>query len=615
MQGYYSPLSHLEQRRHSRFFWQLLAGLALAGVCAAAFLVARGAEQEKAQMLANMQGRADVLIWALEGSARSFGHMRRNPMLGLVEEVAKQPGVAYIALVDADGRILIHSKPELVGTLLYSREAMQKLVPGENSQSRFSPDNAGVFETYKQFTPSRPRGNGMNMPRHMGMRRMMDRQRIPGDGHHSLSPAGPENNAVFVGLDASHFADNLHEYVFHLSAIAGLITLAALTGTVLLFYIHNYRFSRKMLEDTQALAAQVINSYPAALVVTDPQGIIVLSNRHGRKMLGFSGQEKTPPSLREFPLLDWQALMGELDAGKVILEREADLFRSRADSLPVSLSAAKIIGSENIFLGYLFILRDLGEIRRLQKQLRQHERLSALGNLAAGVAHEIRNPLSSIKGYATYLTEKLKNDKMAYATGNILIQETERLNRVMSDLLSVAKPLDLRLQPARIESVLEQAVRVASSDAKEKGVAVHLRLPPPGSFPERDILLDADRLMQALLNLLVNAVQATDSGGSVEVALANGRPRATDEGGGADERGAFWSISVSDTGCGMPAQTVAQLFTPYFTTKASGTGLGLVITQQIVEQHGGEIKVFSRPGMGTTFTILLPWAAPQRGEA
>ena len=326
-------------------------------------------------------------------------------------------------------------------------------------------------------------------------------------------------------------------------------------------------------------------------------------------MLGLSGQEKTPPSVHDAPVLDWQALMDELDAGKVIPERDADLFRSKANPLPVSLSAAKIIGSEGAFLGYLFILRDLGEIRRLQKQLRQSERLSALGNLAAGVAHEIRNPLSSIKGYATYLTEKLKNDKMAYATGNILIQETERLNRVMSDLLSVAKPLDLRLQPVRIENVLEQAVRVISSDAEEKGVAVHLRLPRPGDLPQGEARLDPDRLIQALLNLLVNAVQATEPGGSIEVALESGREHAA----GGD--GVFWSISISDTGCGMSAQTVAQLFTPYFTTKASGTGLGLVLTQQIVERHGGEIKVFSQPGKGSTFTILLPRAMREGGEA
>ena len=603
MQDHYSPLSHLEKRRHWRFFWRLFAGLALVGICAAAFMVTRGAEQEERQMLANMQGRADVLIWALEGSARSFGHMRQNPMLGLVEEVAKQPGVAYIALVAADGRILIHSRPELVGTVLYSPEELQKLHVGDSSQSRFDPNDPGVFETYKIFTPFRPRG-GAGMPGHMGMGRMMR------GGHHAGMMSGElEDKYIFVGLDASHFAANLHEYVFHLSAIAGLVTLAGLVGIVLLFYIQNYRFSKRMLEDTQALASQVINSLPAGLVVTDPHGVISLSNSYGRDMLGLSGQEKTPPSVHDAPVLDWQALMDELDAGKVIPERDADLFRSKANPLPVSLSAAKIIGSEGAFLGYLFILRDLGEIRRLQKQLRQSERLSALGNLAAGVAHEIRNPLSSIKGYATYLTEKLKNDKMAYATGNILIQETERLNRVMSDLLSVAKPLDLRLQPVRIENVLEQAVRVISSDAEEKGVAVHLRLPRPGDLPQGEARLDPDRLIQALLNLLVNAVQATEPGGSIEVALESGREHAA----GGD--GVFWSISISDTGCGMSAQTVAQLFTPYFTTKASGTGLGLVLTQQIVERHGGEIKVFSQPGKGSTFTILLPRAMREGGEA
>lgn len=602
MRKHYAPLSHGEKRRHTRFFWQALAGLALAGVCATVFMIARGAGQEKRQMLENMQGRADVLIWALEGSARSFGHMRQNPMLNLVEEVARQPGVVYIALVDADGRILIHSDPALAGAMLHDRKTLQSLHVGDSSQSRFVPGDPDLFETYKIFTPSRPRAGGMgHMRRHMM------------GGHAALWPDPAEGKFIFVGLDASHFTERLHEYVFHLSVIAALVTLAVLGGIVLLFYIQNYRFSKRMLEDTQALAAQVIHSLPAALVVTDPRGVISLSNRSGLEMLGLSGRDEAPLSLHDAPSLNWQALMDELDAGAVILERDMDLFRSGANPLPVSLSAAKIIGSEQVSLGYLFILRDQGEIRKLQKQLRQSERLSAFGNLAAGVAHEIRNPLSSIKGYATYLTEKLKNDKMAYATGTILIQETERLNRVMSDLLSVARPTELHLKPVRVESVLQQAVRLIAPDAEEKGVAVHLRLPPPGSFPEQGIRLDADRLMQALLNLLVNAVQATASGGDIEVTLTGARHRAA--GGAPGGEDGFWSISISDTGCGMSAQTVAQLFTPYFTTKASGTGLGLVISQRIVEQHGGEIKVFSRPGKGTTFTIVLPADARQEETA
>jgi two-component system sensor histidine kinase HydH len=285
----------------------------------------------------------------------------------------------------------------------------------------------------------------------------------------------------------------------------------------------------------------------------------------------------------------------ELDSGKPILEREPDAF---AAATPVSISAAKLTDSEGGQSGYLFILRDLGEVRRLQQQLKLNERLSALGNLAAGIAHEIRNPLSSIKGYATYLTEKVKEDKMAHATGMILIQETDRLNRVVSDLLSVARPVDLHLQPASIEELLRQAIRLVTPEAEEKKVAVTLALPAVSARADRHILIDADRLTQALLNLLVNAVQATDAGGTVRLALENVRPDGGEE---------ALAVSVSDDGRGIAPRDMANLFTPYFTTKASGTGLGLAITQQIIAQHGGEITVRSKPGEGATFTILLPY--------
>ena len=221
-------------------------------------------------------------------------------MLGLVEEVAKQPGVAYIALVAADGRVLIHSRPDQVGTILYSPEELQNCMWATTPKAvlirtiraclkptRFLPLPARAARGH-----AGPYGHGPH-----------DAGRPP-----RRMPSGElEDKYIFVGLDASHFAANLHEYVFHLSAIAGLVTLAGLVGIVLLFYIQNYRFSKRMLEDTQALAAQVINSLPAGLVVTDPHGIISLSNRHGRDMLGLSGQEKTPPSLHDAPVLDWQA--------------------------------------------------------------------------------------------------------------------------------------------------------------------------------------------------------------------------------------------------------------------------------------------------------------------
>jgi len=477
--------------------------------------------------------------------------------------------------------------------VLYPKEELEALLlTGESKARLISPQGDGkILEVYKTFTPLRPcgRGPGYGQGR---MRRWQYHQ--PGASEHGLA-----GESIFVGIDASRFDEELREHVLHHGIITALVSLVSFISIALLFYIQNYNLFRRMLQDTQALAMQVINSHPAALVVTDTQGIITLTNKHGQSMLGLGDGKTAPPSVHDLPFLGWQVLIDELDAGAVILERSANLFVSKGNSMPINISAAKIIGSNGGFTGYLFILCDLTEIRKLEKQAKQNERLSALGNLAAGVAHEIRNPLSSIKGYATYLTEKVKDDKMAFTTGTLLIQETERLNRVVSDLLSVARPLELRLQPARMEKVLEQAVRVISPDAEAKGVKVQLRLVQSETLSGQQIMLDADRFMQALLNLLVNAVQATESGGSIQITLENSEPGAENS---------FLAVSVTDTGCGMSPQTIAKLFTPYFTTKASGTGLGLIVAQQIVEQHGGEMEVFSQPGKGTTFTILLPWA-------
>ena len=557
------------RRQRARFSWggAVLFVIVITGLVFLVVFWNTGREEKR--MRANMNDWANVLIWTLEGNARSIGHTWNDSLQTLMEEMAKHPRITYIAIASADGRILVHTDPSRTGTMLYGPEKTAPLSISEDSQVRLISYNGHkVLEVYKLFSP------------------------LPG-------------GTIFVGIDALHFEEKLQEHTRHTGAIATLVALIVFIGVALYFYMRNYRLSSRMLKDTQALATEVINSHPAALVVTDEHGIIALSNRHGQALLGLSGKGKLPRSVHDVSFLDWRSLMDELDAGTDILERSVDLFISKTSPLPMSISAAKIAGSEDGFAGYLFILRDLAEIRKLEKQVKQHERLSALGNMAAGVAHEIRNPLSSIKGYATYLTEKVKDDKMAYATGHILIQETERLNRVVSDLLSVAKPLELRRQPARIETVLEQALRIITPDAEAKGLSVRLHLPQEDAFSGQHILLDADRLMQALLNLLVNAVQATDSGGNIQVVLEN-----IAQDGGSH----FLAVSVTDTGCGMSAQTVAKLFTPYFTTKASGTGLGLTLAQQIVEQHGGEMKVFSRPGEGATFTILLPWANEERND-
>ena len=225
----------------------------------------------------------------------------------------------------------------------------------------------------------------------------------------------------------------------------------------------------------------------------------------------------------------------------------------------------------------------------LQQQLRRSERLSALGNLAAGVAHEIRNPLSSIKGFATFLLSKLEKEHDAHAAA-MLIQEVDRLNRVVSGLLEFARPETMRLAPAALAPLVEHALRLCASDLADKDIAVHCAFAPDLPL----IAADADRFTQVLLNLFLNAVQAMDTGGRLEISAC--RDQATGK----------VLLCIADTGKGIAPEALSTIFDPYVTGRASGTGLGLAIVHRIVEQHGGVIRVESEPGKGSEFFLYLP---------
>lgn len=578
----------------------LLACIAVAGACVAALLIGRVVERERAQMLAAIHGRADSLVWALEGSARFLdgGHAGAGGLARLVAEVARQPGVAWIAITDAAGRILADSNPELTGAALYTPEEMRRLAPASVTRGRFSPDDPSIYETWRIFAPARLRGAP-------GRHGRAGHSRTDGEGL----------RCVFVALDVTGMEEHLADLALQLWIVAGIVLVAAEAVTALVLLFRRYRSSRRLLADAQALAAQVVRNYPAGLLVLDRAGTVRLANARARALLGMKGdmQVGMEGAAASVPGpaaagLDLAAIMAELADGASLISRELELWRPKGDPVPVELTAAPLYGSGGEggeVAGYLFALRDMGEIRSLERKLRQHERLSALGKLAAGLAHEIRNPLSSVRGYATYLTERLKDDPLGHATGQLLIEETARLDRVLSDLLGLARPRDLAPAPVHLGGLLSRVVAVAAPDAAEKGVRLSARLPEDGD----DVgSVDADRLMQAVLNLVINAIQATDAGGEVEVAL-EAVPKAAAAGAGTAPG---WRIRVRDTGCGMAQETAAQIFTPYFTTRATGTGLGLAIARQIVEQHGGAISVSTLPGHGTTMTIELPGAAAPR---
>jgi len=223
-----------------------------------------------------------------------------------------------------------------------------------------------------------------------------------------------------------------------------------------------------------------------------------------------------------------------------------------------------------------------------EEQLRRAEKLSTLGEMAAVLAHEIRNPLGSIRGTAEILRDDYQPGDPKHEFIEIQIKETERLNRVVEDFLRMARPQPTEMHSCLLWEELETIVALVSRDAHNRGISLRLEPTAEQAFVKGD----GEKLRQAFLNIAINALQSTPASGSVDIVLAK-------------VAGGF-EISFRDSGPGIDPETMGRIFEPFFTTRPDGTGLGLSITKKIIEVHGGTLLVSSEPGKGTTVVIFLP---------
>jgi signal transduction histidine kinase len=242
------------------------------------------------------------------------------------------------------------------------------------------------------------------------------------------------------------------------------------------------------------------------------------------------------------------------------------------------------------------------ELEKAQSQLLRRERLAALGELAALVAHEVRNPLGVIFNCLGSLAKLVELDGDARRVYEIIREEADRLNRIVGDMLDYTRPSEPQLRPGALDRVLADALQSARASEKNRGTPVdhiHTSLAVDAELPP--VPMDERLVHQAMVNLLSNALQSVPKGGHVrlsgQLATENGRRVAR--------------IEVADDGPGIPEELTARLFEPFFTTKATGSGLGLAVVKRIVDGHRGEVGVRTSPGQGTTFIVDLPLEPPE----
>jgi two-component system sensor histidine kinase HydH len=582
--------------------WAILAALAVLAPIVF-FLANKSIREDKENMTRLMVEKGAALIRSFEAGART-GMMGMGwggaQLQQLLVETAKQPDILYLVVTDKNGFAVADSEPDRIGK---KHEPASEVILGEESDKLTwhqvkTEKNTVAFEVYKRFKPIKgiPSWGGMS---HHGM--MMRGSGFGrGRSERSLERLLDEENGpplfIFVGLDMSAMESARVEARRHTIAMALGAFLIGLAVLASLFLAQGYKLASRALAKVRAFSDQVVENLPMGLIATDEYGKVAAYNQTAEAILGIPSDTVFAESAAKVLPQELWKLTERLGNSGTVVEEEVECQTASSTGVPLKVSGAVLHGDDEGFLGYVFIFRDLVEVRRLQQEVERTKRLASLGSLAAGVAHEIRNPLSSVKGFATYFREKLKDSPQDRDTATTMIQEVERLDRVIGQLLEFARPSTLKIKPVRVTDLIRHSLKLIEGDARTKGVEVKADL--PANLPQA--LMDADRMNQVLLNLYLNAIQAMDGGGVLQVTVSR------------DDSRKLTTITVSDNGRGIEAADQERIFDPYFTTKSDGTGLGLAIVHKILDAHGGSIKVSSQKGAGTTVTMTLPDGEEER---
>lgn len=350
------------------------------------------------------------------------------------------------------------------------------------------------------------------------------------------------------------------------------------------------------LHRSERLTESIITHLASGLMVADPGGALKLINPQGALTLRCDAAE-----LIGHKMTDLFPNAGDLlEVRSESSHRELELTLRDHSRIPLGFSNSYLTDVRGNRDGVIVVFRDLSEIKQLQAELHRKDRLAAIGQVVAGVAHEIRNPLFGITSVAQILTREVDLTLAHRELVQAMLSETQRLNALIGDLLVFGRPAALERRPTDLHQILEGCFHLYAGEIRERSIELrkvyHSQLPT--------LLVDQDKLIQVFLNLLKNAIEAISTGGTVTVET---RPHRRGE----IHKGDDVEVSISDTGCGIPLEDRDRIFDLFFTTKPRGSGLGLPICRRIIEDHGGKIALESRPGQGTTFTITLP---PNSGD-
>ncbi len=337
------------------------------------------------------------------------------------------------------------------------------------------------------------------------------------------------------------------------------------------------------LEDLQALHENIIHSISSGLITIGLDGRITLVNAAAQKLL-----ERTAAELIGTPVREWFVdALPNIESQKRHSEVRFDSAAKFRKTFRVRVAALTVPERET--LGFVYVLDDLTEIRRLEREVRMQDRLAAVGRLAAAIAHEIRNPLTSIAGSVSMLSGVPEMGEEHRRLLDIVTRESQRLNAIITDFLAYSRTKQYNFAKVDLIQLLEDTLTLMDHrmTAENTGISIRRHY----SVQQATVFADGDKIKQVFWNLCENSVRAMKDGGMLTVTV--------------ESIGQDWQVSVHDTGSGMTPQQIEKIFEPFQSNFEGGTGLGLAIVYQIAQAHEGKVWVRSKPGQGTTFILRL----------
>ena len=500
---------------------------------------------------------------------------RETGIGGLIKKMSKERGIEYIALQDKDGIVFasdnVHSMEKIdADTFLARHFDSTTAIIGSPASRFYQFQNQKVLEVVKPFI-------------------------IEG-----------ESFGLFrVGFSLTQYNEIVGENRNHIIVLILVVFLLGAILVNLLVVTQSYKILDKSYGEIRSLTGSILESMGNAVVAIDSSHKITTLNKSAESLFSISRTGAIGKSYETIFSKDECLLSMTLEQSRTIAEITRTYIKLGGEERILSISTSTIFSQASSpeagspgnrkTEGAVAVIRDITELKQMEEEIKEKERLSALGDLSAGVAHEIRNPLNAISLTAQRIEqdfEPKENFEEFKKFINIIKNEIAGLNKIVEQFLYLARPMSLNLKKEDINKVLEDVTSLMGEEAREKGITINKQfaLKDFASIPSVEI--DSEKMRRAFLNIIRNGIEATGKEGKLYLST--------------ELRDNACEITIRDTGRGISKEDLPKIFRPYFTKKDKGTGLGLAITHQIITAHKGNIEVESVEGIGTTFIISLP---------